>query len=179
MFCHVIVKNYLCNILCKFFIKIKIESTWRREIKEQTPQLTLLLTVRSSHRRCSIKKLFLKISQYPQETPVLESDFKKVAGLKESFPVNIAKFLILPLLKNICAWIYFDCFNDSLLHGSKGLRSRLYDDVRHQGPSHRSSFLVFKSASLVLIRVLACVRKPKTNTFDESISFYIGYFWLF
>ena len=73
LFCHVIVKNYLCNVLCKFFIKI--ESTWRREIKEQTPQLILLYrgrTIRSSHRRCSIRELFLKILQYPQEAPVLE-----------------------------------------------------------------------------------------------------------
>ena len=30
---------------------------------------------------CSIKKLLLKILQYPQETPVLESLFKKLAGL--------------------------------------------------------------------------------------------------
>ena len=53
-----------------------------------------------------MKKLFLKSSQYPQETPVLESPFKIVAGLKACnvvekrpqsryFPVNIAKFLIL------------------------------------------------------------------------------------
>ena len=31
------IKNYLCNVLLKFLIKIK--STWRREIKEQAPQL--------------------------------------------------------------------------------------------------------------------------------------------
>ena len=82
LFCHVIVKNYLCNVSWKFLIKI--ESTWRREIKEQAPQLTLLYrgrTVRSSHRRCCIRKLFLKILQYPQETPVLESIFKKLADL--------------------------------------------------------------------------------------------------
>ena len=82
LFCHEVVKNYLCNVSWKFLIKI--ESTWRREIKEQAPQLTLLYrgrTVRSSHRRCCIRKLFLKILQYPQETPVLESIFKKVADL--------------------------------------------------------------------------------------------------
>ena len=73
-------KNYLCNVLRKFLIKIG--STWRREIKEQAGQLTLLYrgrTVRSSHLRCSIRKLFLKILQYPQATPVLESIFEKVA----------------------------------------------------------------------------------------------------
>ena len=86
-------KNYLCNVLCKFLIKIK--SMWRQEIKEQVPQLTL------------------KIQQYPKETPVLESLFKKVAGLKarnfikkrpqlRCFPVNILKFSRLPILKNIC-----------------------------------------------------------------------------
>ena len=70
LFCHVIIKNYLSNVSWKFLIKI--ESTWRREIKEQAPQLTLLYrgrTVRSSHRRCCIRKLFLKILQYPQEIP--------------------------------------------------------------------------------------------------------------
>ena len=68
LFCHMTVKNYLCNVSCKFLINI--ESTWRREIKEQAPQSTLLYrgrTVRSSHRRSFIRKLFLKTSQYPQE----------------------------------------------------------------------------------------------------------------
>ena len=63
---------------------IKIESTWRHEIKEQAPQLTLLYhgrTVTSSHPRYCIRKLFLKILQYSQKTPVLESIFKKVADL--------------------------------------------------------------------------------------------------
>ena len=152
LFYHMVVKNYLSNVSIRFLIKI--ESTWRREIKEQAPQLTLLYrgrTVRSSHRRCCIRKLFLKILQYPQETPVLESIFKKVADLQtcnfikkrpqhRCFPVNIAKFLILPILKNICKRLLFNFFNGSLLHGPKGLRSRLYDGVRLQGPSHRSSF---------------------------------------
>ena len=33
---------------------------------------------RNSHRKCTIKKLFLKISQYSQKTPGLESLFDKV-----------------------------------------------------------------------------------------------------
>ena len=56
IFCHVIVKNYLRSVAWK--ILIKIESTWRCEIKEQAPQLTLLCygrTVRSSYRRCCIR----------------------------------------------------------------------------------------------------------------------------
>ena len=82
LFCHVIVKNYLCNTSWKFLIKI--QSTWRHEIKEQSPQLILLYhsrTVRSSHWSYCIRKLFLKTLQYPQETPVLEPNFEKVADL--------------------------------------------------------------------------------------------------
>ena len=40
LLCHVIVNNCLFNVFCKFLIKI--ESTWRREIKEQTGDLTAL-----------------------------------------------------------------------------------------------------------------------------------------
>ena len=64
LFCHVIVRNYLCNVSWKFLIKI--ESMWRREVKQQAPQLTLVYrgrTVRSSHRMCCMRKLFLKILQ--------------------------------------------------------------------------------------------------------------------
>ena len=56
-----IVKNYLCNVLCKFLIKIK--SMWRQEITEKKSQLTLLYCGRrasSSHWRCSTKKAVLK-----------------------------------------------------------------------------------------------------------------------
>ena len=69
LFCRVIVNNCVCNFLYKFLIKI--ESTWWREIKEQTSE-------------AFIKKLFLKISQYPPEILVLESLFKKVLYSKET-----------------------------------------------------------------------------------------------
>ena len=83
---------------------------------------------------------------------MLESLFKNVAGLKASkfvkkrpqnrcFPVNIAKFLILPISKIMYERLLFDFFNGSLLHRSKGSRSRLYDGVRLQGLTHRSNFL--------------------------------------
>ena len=122
LICHVVVKNYLSNISLKFFIKI--ESTWRHKIKEQAPQLALLYrgrTIRSSRQKCCIKKLFLEILQYPQETPVLEPIFKRFADLQTCtfvknrpqqgcLPVNIAKFLILLILKNICKPLLFHFF---------------------------------------------------------------------
>ena len=48
---------------------------------------------KNSHWRCSLKKLFLKISQYLQEKKRLQH---------RSFPVNIAKFLRKSILKSIC-----------------------------------------------------------------------------
>ena len=77
---------------------------------------------------------------------------KNVAGLKacnllkkipqhRCFPLNIAKFLRLPILENICEGLLFYCFNGSLLHGPKGSRSSFDDSVRLQGSSHGSSFL--------------------------------------
>ena len=158
-----IVKNCLCTILWKFLIKT--ESMWRCEIK-QAPQFTLLYcgrTVRGSHQRCYIRKLFLKILQYPQETPVLESIFKNVTDLcnfikkrhqHRCFPENIAKFLILPILKKICKRLLNNFFNDSLLHEPKDLSWLL--------PSWSKSQPAFKNL--------------RQNTFDKSIKFY---YWLF
>ena len=48
---------------------------------------------RSSHRRCFIKKLFLKFRNIFRKTPVLESLFNKFAGLQHRcFLVHIPKF---------------------------------------------------------------------------------------
>ena len=74
---------------------------------------------RSSHRKFSIKKLFLKVCQYSLETPVLESFFTQNARLQlqgvikkkfrhRCFSVNIAKLLKTPILRksvNDCFWI--------------------------------------------------------------------------
>ena len=86
----------------------------------------------------------------------------------------IAKFLILPILKNICKRLLFNFFNGSLLHGPKGLRSRLHDDVSCR--VRVTCLVFFKSASLVLKQVPTCIRKLKTIIFDKSIKFL---HWLF
>ena len=122
---------------------------------------------------------------------MLESLFKNVAGLQacnfikprpqqRCFPVNIAKFLILLISKNICERLLFDFFNGSLLHGPKGSRSRLYDGVRLQGLRHRSSFLFLSWHE-------PSPSPPPQLAFENlrqiplmsQLSFYIGYFWSF
>ena len=95
LFCHLIIKNYLCNVSWKFLIKR--ESIWRWETKEQVPQLTLLYrgkTARSSHRRCCKRKLFFKILQYPREIPALET-FRPATLLKRDLNAGVF-LLILP-----------------------------------------------------------------------------------
>ena len=58
---------------------------------------------KSSYRRCSIKNVVLtKFCNIHRKAPVFESLFNKVAGFQACFPVNIAKFLGTPILKNIC-----------------------------------------------------------------------------
>ena len=126
--------------------------------------------------------MFLKISQYPQETPLLQSLFKKVAGLKacyfikksRHFFMNIAKFLRLPILKNICEPLFFDCFNGSLLHRPKVSRSRLCE-----GPSHRSSFLFLSRYLSSWIESRPALENLRGIPLISQLSFYIGYFWLF
>ena len=73
----------------------------------------MALTHRSSHRRCFIKRLFLRILQCSHESTCLGVSFNKAAGLKTSnfikkrlqhrcFPVSIAKFLRTTVLKSSC-----------------------------------------------------------------------------
>ena len=142
-------------------------------------------TVRSSHRRCTIKKLLLKISQSLQETPVLKSLFRKVAGLKvcnfikkrpqrKCFLVNISKFLRLPILKNIFEWLIFYCFNGSVLHGPKGSRFRLYEDVKFQGLSHRSNFLFLSRHFSSLTEARPTLRRIHLMS---QLSVYTDCFW--
>ena len=67
--------------------------------------------------RCSIKKLFLKILQYSKSCKILQIFFNENVGLQSCnffkkrlqhrcFPVNIAKFLRTPVLKNICQRLF-------------------------------------------------------------------------
>ena len=150
---------------------IKIESTWRCKIKEQAPQLTLLYRGRSSHRRCCIRKVFLKILQYAQETSVLKSSFVSKRPQHRCFPVNITEFLILPTyIEKHLQTAPFNFFNGSLLHGTKGLIHRLYDSAGFRVRLTEQAF-VFKSAPLAIKQVPTCIQNPKSNTFDKSIRF--------
>ena len=142
----------MCNVLFKFLSKSKAPGGGKSKNKHSSWfYCTAVGLSEAATGRILYKKLFLKILQYPQETPLLESIFKKVAGLKarnfiikrpqlRCFPVNIAKILRLPISKNICERLLFECFNGLMLHGPKGSRCKLYDGIKLQVPSHRSSF---------------------------------------
>ena len=87
--------------MMKFFVKIVTS-------KETTP---LLRRFRSSHRGCSVKGVFLEISQKSQENTCVRvsflincmpqaCNFIKKEALVQCFPVNFAKFLRTPFLQN-------------------------------------------------------------------------------
>ena len=118
---------------------------------------------------------------------MLGSLFKNVAGLKacnflkkrpqnRCSPVNIAKFLILLILKIICERLLFHFFNGSLLHRPKGSRSRLCDDVRLQGLTQRSSFL-FLSRYEPSPSPRPGFKNLRRISLMNQLSLYVGYFW--
>ena len=79
LFCHVIVNNYLCNVSCEFLYQNRKQlEAWNQRTNTPADFIYCGTTFRSSHWRCSIKKLFLKISQYSQETPMSESTFNTI-----------------------------------------------------------------------------------------------------
>ena len=68
-----------------------------------------LFEKRSSHRRCSTKKGFLKISQYSHNIPVWSLFLIRLQALRQRcFPVNISKFSRARILKNICEHLLFE-----------------------------------------------------------------------
>ena len=159
LFCIVIVKNYLCNISHEFFYQTRKQvEAWNQRTNNTADFTYCGTTVRSSHRRCSIKKMFLKFHNIHRKH------------------LYWSLFLILPILKNILKRLLFNFCNGWLLYRPKLLRSRFYAGFRLQGSTYRSKFFVFKSASLVLKRFPTCIQKPKTYTFDKSIKFL---HWLF
>ena len=71
--------------------------------------------------RCSVKKMFLKISQNSQENTRVAVFFDKVANLRPAtllknrlrhrwFPVNFAKFLKTSFLIEHLCWLFLKCF---------------------------------------------------------------------
>ena len=77
-------QNY--NIFSNIFLKIYVKQN----------------ICRSRHRRCSIKKLLLKIFAIFTGKHLKPCNFVKKRLQHKYFPVNIAKFLRAPILKNIC-----------------------------------------------------------------------------
>ena len=140
LFCHVTVNGYLCNFLCKFLIKM--EALGGAKSKNRHPIWLYCTVVGLSEAATGsvlFKKLFLKISQDPQKSLFKKLQLYYKETTTQVFPVDVAKFLRLPISKNICERLLLDCFNGSLLHRPECSRSILYDSVRLNGPSHRSS----------------------------------------
>ena len=127
----------MCNILCK--ILIKFESTWKckknkKKNKKKNSQPSWLYCTVVGLSEHQAMEVFLKkaaVKNFTISTEITwvwpsflkstmsEGNFIKKTPQHMCFLVNIVKFLRLLILKNICEWLLFDCFNGSMLHGLK------------------------------------------------------------
>ena len=153
MFCHGIVKNHLYNLLLSFQSSSKAREGVKSNKKH--PSLlhcTVLGLSKAAIQEVLYKKAVLKKFTTPTGNTYVGVLFKNVAGRKtcnfikkrpqnRCFPGNISKFLVLLISKITCERLLFDFFNGSLLHRRKVSWSRLYDGVRRQCLTHKSSFL--------------------------------------
>ena len=138
MFCHLIVKNYLCLVLCKFWWKsvghggVKPKNRhpgWLNYTVEGLSEAATGVVLK----KAVFKNFAISTGSICINTcvPHLKGcNFIKKRPQYRCFPVNITKILSLTILKNICEQQFFNCFNDYLLHGPKVSRSRLYDGIR-------------------------------------------------
>ena len=85
---------------CEYFMKTYFEQHLRRLLLDYKEAVV---------RRCSVKKVFLKISQNSQELPVPESFFNALFLKKRLwhrfFPVNYVKFLRTPFFTQHLRWL--------------------------------------------------------------------------
>ena len=84
-----------------------------------------LKTFRSSHRRCSVKKVFLKLSQNSQETPCARVSFliklqasSKIVHFAKTITVNFAKFSSAPFLKEHLPWLLLPFFSNTCFNST-------------------------------------------------------------
>ena len=83
------------------YIHVATSETWQNSLQKE-PILSFQPPLfRSNHRRCSIKKLFLKISEISQKNNCVGVSF--LMRLQDRcFPVKFAKVLRTPILNSIC-----------------------------------------------------------------------------
>ena len=116
---------------------------------------------RKPSKRFLKKKLFLKILQYSQETPVFESLFKACNFIKKKlqhrrFPVNIAKFSETPISKNICERLFVNPINVRRNYIA-------YNIFQTLNPRLTASFISVKTQALKVFRN-SSFQRPKTNS---------------
>ena len=73
---------------------------------------------RSRRRRCSVKKVFLEISQYSQENTCCQGlNFIKKDTRYMCFPVNFAKFLRTTFLTEQLWWLLLEVLYEFIIRG--------------------------------------------------------------
>ena len=114
LFCHLIVNSHLCNVLCKFLIKI--ESTWRHERTESS---------------------WIYCQDYQKQPP--KAFYKNFAISTANTCVGV--FIKKLQVWRPAAFLTVSMAHSYMVLKSKVSKSRLYDGVRLQDLSVRFGFL--------------------------------------
>ena len=123
-----------------------------------------MFSFKSSHRRCSVKKLFLKISQISQENTCVRNaaglqfcNFVKKRLQQWCFPVKFAELLRTPILKNIFERLLLQF----LSHGSCSLLNVI--NLSTKNKIQRRGFIFFKKSEI------KSVGNRKKNFFSANL----------
>ena len=115
-FLQLVPEKLLCGTVpfqsSPFKLSVRLVTFWNSYFWNSFRTAIFHNSYRSSHQSCYLKKLFLKISQYSHENICVGSLFNKITGLQgcnfikkrlqqRCFPVNIAKFFRIAIVKNI------------------------------------------------------------------------------
>ena len=109
--------------------------------------------------RCSVKRVFLEISQNPQENTCASLIFDKVAGLRSAtllkkrpwhrcFPVNFAKFLRTPFLTEHLRWLLLKergWFIQAVFHEENAIARSV--TIRVVWVSHRTDIKIYQEGT--------------------------------
>ena len=131
-----ITKTSMVQLSIKIF-KIQNKLDENSKVSQNFREISQKQPFRTSHRRCSIKKVFLKILQISQENTFVGVSFNKVVGLKacnfikkrlqhKCFPVNNVKFFRTAYFIEHLGWLLLTFVNDVDPHAPRKIKVSIW-----------------------------------------------------
>ena len=121
-----VIGPYLVLNICFTFFLIVVDCAFYKSIIKSNCILLCHVRVRSSRQAlfCSVKKMFLEISQNSQENACARVSFLNKRLWHRGFPVNFAKFLRTSFLTEHLQWLLLAFQSESALYSFRTSRSK-------------------------------------------------------